>query len=79
MSKRAAGIGLIFISAFLYGIRYLSAGLFGSNVQSWNGGLFRAMLDSVGSGPTVLSVIALIVGIIYLIWSEVDEKIKKKN
>lgn len=76
MSKRAAGIGLIAISAFLYGIRYLSAGVFGSNLQSWSPGLFNAMLNSVGNGPTTASIIALIGGVIYLVWAEIKERHK---
>lgn len=79
MSKRAAGIGLIAISAFLYGIRYISASLFGSNVQTWNEELFKALLESVGNGPVILSIIALVMGFAYLIWAEVENFLFKKR
>lgn len=72
MNRRTTGIFLLMISAFLYGVRYLSAAIFGSNVSSWNSDLFNAMLNYVGNGPKNLSIIALIVGLIYLIWAEIE-------
>jgi hypothetical protein len=75
MHKRTAGIILLCISAFLYGIRYVSAAIFGSNVSSWDSQLFDAMLDYVGKGPLVLSVLALIAGIVYLIIAELESSI----
>ncbi|OAB45265.1 hypothetical protein [Paenibacillus glacialis] len=76
MNRRGTGIIFISIGAFLYGIRYISAAIFGSNVSSWNESLFQAMLDSVGSGPVILSVLSFIIGIIYLIISEFGESLK---
>ena len=75
MQKRTVGIILLCISAFLYGLRYLSAAIFGSNVDSWSRSIFTDMLDYVGIGPLVLSVIALIAGIIYLISAELESSI----
>jgi hypothetical protein len=75
MNKRSAGIILICISAFLYGIRYVSAAIFGSNVSSWDSQLFDEMLHYVGIGPLVLSVLALIAGIVYLIIAELESSI----
>ncbi|GKU79193.1 hypothetical protein [Paenibacillus sp. L3-i20] len=77
MQRRTVGVILISISAFVYGIRYLSAAIFGSNVTSWNNDLFNSMLDYVGNGPIFVSWIALIFGIIYLISAEFDSLIKK--
>jgi len=70
MSKRATGIVFICIAAFLYGVRYLSAAIFGSNLPSWNKQMFQEMLESVGNGPLVLSVIALVIGVVYLLFAE---------
>jgi len=72
MSKRLTGVTFISIAAFLYGIRYLSASVFGSNVSSWNEQLFQAMLNSVGKTPLYISILALIVGIGYLLWAEIE-------
>ena len=77
MSRRTVGAILIFTAAFLYGVRYLAAGFFGSNVTSWNQGLFNAMLDSVGPNLVRLSCVALVFGVVYLVWAEVEEMIKK--
>lgn len=79
MSRRVVGIGLIVISVFLYGIRYLSAALLGSSMPNWSQSTFQSLLHTVGYGPSKLSVIALIVGILYLIWAEIDEFIKNKK
>ncbi|MED5016575.1 hypothetical protein P9847_04555 [Paenibacillus chibensis] len=70
------GISLICISAFLYGIRYLSAAIYGSNTQTWSKELFNAMLDYVGRAPLVLSCISLAAGILIIILSGTINRIK---
>jgi hypothetical protein len=79
MQRRTVGVILLCISAFLYGVRYLAAAIFGSNVSSWNSQLFNAMLDHVGQGPMVISRIALFAGIGYLIFAEIESFIKKNK
>lgn len=74
MSRRTTGTLLLLIAAFLYGIRYLSAAIFASNVSSWDSDLFHSMLDYVGTAPRNLSIIALVVGIVYLIWAEYESR-----
>jgi len=76
MQRRTVGILFICIAAFLYGIRYLSAAIFGSNVSSWNGSLFEEMLNYIGIGPTIFSLLSLIVGIMYLIIAEFSHSLK---
>jgi hypothetical protein len=61
------------IAAILFTARYLTAAIFGSNLTTWNGELFQAMLEYTGRPLTILSVIALVIGIIYLVLSEVLE------
>ena len=73
MGRRAAGVGFCFIAAFLYSARYISAAIFGSGVVSWNADLFNGMLQYVGNSLTILSVIALAVGIVYLTWAEISK------
>ena len=76
MSRRAAGTIFVSISAFLFGVKYLCASIFGSNVTSWNLGIYQAMLDSIGPKLSNFSVFSLIIGIIYLVWAESDNIIK---
>lgn len=77
MSRRTTGTILLIISAFLYGVRYVSAAIFGSGVNSWNENLFHAMLGYIGNGPKILSILALIAGLFYLIWAELEGVNKK--
>jgi hypothetical protein len=73
MPRRTAGISMIIVSAMLYATRYLAAAIFGSGVISWSQELFQAMLQYIGQGLTIWSVVALVAGISYLVWAEVDE------
>jgi len=66
MHNRTAGVILICVSAFLYGVRYLSAAIFGSNAPIYDDQFFEQLLSSVGNGPIILSWISLIVGLMYL-------------
>lgn len=72
MSHRTTGTLLIVVSALLYSTRYLAAAIFGSSAPGWSADLFQAMLQYVGPGLTTWSTIALAVGIVYMIWAEVD-------
>ncbi|KJS03722.1 MAG: DNA helicase [Peptococcaceae bacterium BRH_c4a] len=74
MSRRTVGVTLISIAAFLYGVRYLSAAIFGSGVSSWNRDLFESMLEYVGHGLSIWAVVALVVGVAYLVWAEVSHR-----
>lgn len=78
MNRRGTGAVLLLISAFLYATKYLCVAIYGSNVASWNEHHFNQLLSFVGRGLTVISIIALIFGCIYLIWAEIDEFIKNK-
>ena len=62
------GVGAVFclISAILASARYITAGIFMSNVSSWNDGLFQSGLNYVGSPLKTASVIALIAGVCFL-------------
>ena len=72
MSRRAAGISLIALSALLYASRYLAAAIFGSSITTWNAGLFNGMLQYVGPGLVRWSIVSLVVGILYLVWAEIQ-------
>lgn len=72
MSRRTTGTLLLVIAAFLYGVRYLTAAIFGSGVASWSSDLFQEMLNYVGTAPRNWSMVALILGLFYLIWAEYE-------
>ena len=74
MSRRTTGFGFIFIAAMLFGIRYLAAAIYGSSQTSWNSDLFGALLSYVDQGITPVIIIALILGVIYLLWAELSTK-----
>ena len=72
MSRRTAGVMLLFVAALLYSTRYLAAAIFGSGISSWSTQLFTAMLQNVGPGLLIWSRLALITGLVYLLWAEVE-------
>lgn len=76
MSRRTTGVIFICVSAFLYGIKYLSAAIFSSNITTWSSDLFHEMLTYVGNGPVIGSWFALVAGLGYLIASEFENQIK---
>lgn len=72
MSRRTTGTLLLVIAAFLFGVRYLSAAIFGSGIASWSSDLFQEMLNYVGTAPRNWSIVAIILGLFYLIWAEYE-------
>ena len=61
------------VAAFLYAARFITAAIFGSGVTSWNAELFQALLEYVGPELTLAAAAALAVGLVYLIWAEIEE------
>jgi len=74
LSKRGAGVTLIAVAAFLYGLRYICAAIFGSGISTWNAKNFNAMLHYIGPNLNYAAAVALIFGIIYLIWAELSSR-----
>ncbi len=74
MNKRGTGLGFCAIAAFLFASRYIAAAIFGSGLQSWSDSLFASMMYYVGNRLTVLSVVALLVGIGYLLMAEIERE-----
>ena len=70
------GVGAVFclIAAILISARYLSAALFMSGVVSWDSSLFQAGLSYVGSPLQTLAVLALVVGIVFLVLGFLDDR-----
>jgi hypothetical protein len=78
MSRRTTGALLIVISATLYAARYLSAAIFGSSLTNWSAELFNTMLEYVGQGLVIWSITALVAGLIYLAWAELETFLHSK-
>ena len=70
---------MLAIAAFLYAARYIAAAIFGSGVLSWDRELFQALLQYVGNGPLVLGVIAAVLGIVYLVWAELEARAEPRG
>lgn len=79
MNKRGTGVAFIAIAAFLFSAKYISAAIFGSGLSSWDQGLFNAMLEYIGYPLSICSVIALLIGLAYIVWGEYEEFIIKKR
>lgn len=79
MHMNNKGIGSIFclIAAVLTAARYMAAAIFMSNVSSWDAGLFASGLEYIGPELKIASIIALVVGIVFLgvgIYQDIKEK-----
>lgn len=81
MNNKMMGMIFICISAFLYGIRYLTAAIIGI----YNPRSFEDLLSEWGKGPWIFSIISFILGILCFIipllhkWHENDLNKIKKN
>lgn len=74
IDKRGTGVIFCFIASLLFAARYITAAIFMSGVSSWDSMLFTAGLEYQGYGLLVFSVISLIIGMIYLVWAEIEER-----
>jgi hypothetical protein len=77
MAKKIVGIGFCLMSALLFSTRYICAAIYSissANTPSSFGSIeFNKWLDYIGITPLILSILALVLGIGYLVWSEKDE------
>lgn len=78
MSRRSAGVAFCAIAAFLISIRYFTAAIYISSVNLAEQGptVFAKWLGYIGSTPLTLAGIALLIGIVYLVWSELEKQPK---
>ena len=62
------GVGAIFclIAAILTGVKYIAAAIFMSGTASWSADIFKDAMGYVGSLPTILSIVALVIGVLFL-------------
>jgi hypothetical protein len=78
MSRRTTGTILLGIAATLFVARYLVAAIFGTGMMGWSAENFRALLQYVGPELTHWSLAALVIGVLYLLWAEVESMKKSK-
>lgn len=78
MNNKVVGSIFCLISALLMSARYLTAGIFMSGMNSWGSDLFSQGLEYIGSPLKIASIIALIVGIIFLLYG-VYQDLKKSQ
>ena len=69
------GVGAVFclIAALLMAAKYLAAAIFMSGVVSRSGELFRFGLEYVGSPLSIAALIALVLGVAFLVWGIVQD------
>lgn len=74
MNKRGTGAIFCLMGSLLFAARYITAAIFMSNASSWDSLLFAAGLEYQGDGMLIFSVISLIIGAVYLVWAELEER-----
>jgi hypothetical protein len=74
MSRRTTGVTFCAIAAFLFAVRYLAAAIYiaGANMSEYSSEMFNRWMGYVGSLPWTLAGLALLAGIAYLIWAELE-------
>jgi len=77
MSKRGVGAVFFLIAAILYSARYVAAASYYSGTSGpWSSTDFARLLTFVGP-PWGMIWLALIIGIAYLVWGEIEDKRNK--
>jgi hypothetical protein len=74
MSRRTTGVSFIAIATVLFITKFFAAAIWGGNFSTWSAENFAALLGYVDQGLTNLSIIALVIGLVYLVWGEVNER-----
>ncbi|MFX4263492.1 hypothetical protein ACOBQJ_15005 [Pelotomaculum propionicicum] len=82
MSKRGVGFGFIALAVVTFCVRYLSAAIFVSETEIETlSGMQNLVQDSLKFVNTPLTEISLslgVIGLVYLFWSEVEQRQQKK-
>ncbi len=75
------GIGAVFclIAAILISAKYIAAAIFMSSARTWDSSIFNLGLEYTGSFLSIVSFVALLVGILFLaygVYQEIKENKK---
>lgn len=73
-SKRLTGAIFCMTAGIIYAVRYIVAAIFMSGVSSWDAVLFREGLRYQGTMPLIIALIFAVVGVVYLVRAEREEK-----
>lgn len=76
MNKRVTGGLFCLASSILFSARYISAAIHVSPIVSWDKDMFSMSLGYVGLELLFASIFSLIIGVIYLVSAEFDERKK---
>jgi hypothetical protein len=71
MNRRGTGVSLLAIAAILFSTKYISAAIYGSNVEAWKIETFEDQLNNMGNFLDYLSFLSLVLGVGYLIIAEI--------
>lgn len=72
MNKGIMGSIFLLISTIFYSVRYISASIGLSNSGTWSIEEFSVFLKNVPINLLILSIIFLIMGLVFIIWSFLD-------
>ena len=80
MSRRGLGFGFCATAAFLYAMNFLGAVLHMPSITEWGNppGRLGTAYAAVGRQPESIAVIALVLGIVLIVWQEITE-FRKRN
>ena len=74
MSNRSIGLAFLAIGAFLFAMRYVAAAIYISGGPSKDSRLFAHGLDFVGSLPLTLATVSAILGCVFFVRGELDQR-----
>lgn len=72
MIKSILGSVFLLISAIFYSTRYICASIGVSNSDTWSAEEFNVLLENVPNNLLILSVISLLIGLVFIVWSILD-------
>lgn len=70
MNRRGTGMIFIVIGALFISTKYISASIYGSNVEAWKVETFQDQLNNMGNLLDILSLTSVLTGVIYLLLAE---------
>ena len=81
MDRRVIGLGFCAISTVLYSVNYIVAAQLAQTISSWRTppGRLGTAYEQVGTMPHNLAIVALIIGILYLVIGEVAALQRKEK
>lgn len=72
MIKSILGSVFLLISAIFYSTRYICASIGASNSDTWSVEEFNVLLENVPNNLLILSIISLLIGLVFIVWSILD-------